>query len=211
MNRRQVVACFRETVRASAGAAGAVGQRGDADSNPGLGLRIGADSACSLTPAAVLIPIVDRDSGLTVILTRRTDDLPDHAGQISFPGGRIDLCDEGPVDAALRETEEEIGLERAQISVLGQLDTCLTGTGFSVTPVVGFVQPPFALKPNSREVAEAFEVPLTFLMNPDNHQYHERVIKGRDRNFYAIPYGKHFIWGATAGMLMNLYECLAGR
>lgn len=204
MNRRQFLEGFRgEVALAGIAVAGDVRRRGDADLNPGF------TAAGKLTPAAVLVPIVDRGSELTVILTRRTDDLPDHAGQISFPGGRLEPGDTGPEDAALRETEEEIGLGRAHVTLLGRLDEYVTGTGFSVIPVVGLVEPPFTLTPDAREVAETFEVPLDFLMNPANHEYHERVIRGRDRHFYAMPYGDYFIWGATAGMLMNLYERLA--
>ncbi len=204
MNRRQFLEGFRgELALAGAVAEGDVRRRGDADLNPGF------NTAGKLTPAAVLVPIVDRGSELTVILTRRTDDLPDHAGQISFPGGRLEPGDTGPEDAALRETEEEIGLGRAHVTLLGRLDEYVTGTGFSVIPVVGLVEPPFTLTPDAREVAETFEVPLDFLMNPANHEYHERVIRGRDRHFYAMPYGDYFIWGATAGMLINLYERLA--
>ncbi len=204
MNRRQFIQRFQgEIALAELGAAGAPPQRGDRDLNPGLA------RAGRLTPAAVLVPVVDRGPELTVIFTLRTDDLPDHAGQISFPGGRLEPGDGGSEGAALRETEEEIGLDRAHVTVLGRLDEYVTGTGFSITPVVGLVEPPFTLTPDSREVAEAFEVPLGFLMDPDNHEYHERVIRGRDRHFYAMPYGDYFIWGATAGMLMNLYERLA--
>jgi len=207
MNRQQFTDRFRRTGRVSAGAAGVVGQRGDADLDPDLAIKAGVP----LKSAAVLVPIVERKGGLTVILTRRTDDLTDHAGQISFPGGRVEPRDEGPEDAALRETEEEIGLGRAHVSILGRLDTYVTGTGYSIVPVVGLIRPPFSLSPNAAEVAEAFEVPLPFLLDPANHQYHERVIRGRDRHFYAMPYGDYYIWGATAGMLMNLYERLAGK
>ena len=204
MNRQQFLRRFRsEIALADVGIGSGPQRRGDSDVNPDFA-RTGP-----LTPAAVLVPIVDRGPALTVLLTLRTDDLPDHAGQISFPGGRLEPGDDGPEATALRETEEEIGLDRAHVTILGRLDQYVTGTGFSITPVVGLVKPPFTLTLESREVAEAFEVPLGFLMDPGNHEYHERVIRGRDRHFHAMPYGDHFIWGATAGMLMNLYERLA--
>lgn len=163
-------------------------------------------------PAAVLVPLVERAHGLQVLLTRRTDHLHDHAGQISFPGGRMDEGDAGPVATALRETHEEIGLAHAQIEVIGQLPDYLTATGYRVVPVVGLVQPPFELRLDAFEVAEAFEVPLAFLMNPAHHE--QRVIEwqGQLRRFYAMPWQdqrRYFIWGATAAMLRNLYRFLA--
>ena len=158
-----------------------------------------------LTPAAVLFPIVLRGAaGQTVLLTQRTAHLRDHAGQISFPGGRVEDTDVSPVDTALRETEEEIGLARERIEVLGFLPEYRTGTGFRVTPVVGLVRPPFALELDSFEVAEAFEVPLDFLLDPANHQEHALHYRGAMRHFFAMPYGDYFIWGATAGMIRSL-------
>lgn len=176
--------------------------RGDHALNPGL--RPIED----LTPAAVLVGIVDRSEGMTVILTRRTDHLARHAGQISFPGGHIEPADGSPETAALRETEEEIGLARRHVTVLGRLDTYSTRTGFDITPVVGVVECPFTLAPDAREVAEVFEVPLRFLLNPVNHHRHSRLVAGRKRHYFAMPYGEYYIWGATAGMLVNLYEYL---
>ncbi len=161
-----------------------------------------------LTPAAVLFPIVLREAGHTVLLTQRTAHLRDHAGQISFPGGRVELDDLSPVHTALRETEEEIGLPRERIEVLGFLPEYRTGTGFRVTPVVGLVQPPFVLHPDPFEVAEVFEVPLAFLLDPDNHQDHSMHYRGALRHFFAMPYGDYFIWGATAGMIRSLTERL---
>ncbi len=193
MNRKQFVDRFRATDDS----------HGDRERNRNC------PPASSLRPAAVLIPVVDRDGDLSVIFTRRTDHLPDHAGQISFPGGSIEPSDQSPEDAALRETEEEIGLSRSHVEILGRLDRYDVGTGYSVTPIVGMVEPPFELDPDSHEVAETFEVPLAFLLNPANHQRHKQTIDGRDRHFYAVPYGNHFIWGATAGMLMNLYKRMA--
>jgi len=157
-----------------------------------------------LTPAAVLFPIVLRDSGRTVLLTQRTAHLRDHAGQVSFPGGRVELEDASPVHTALRETEEEIGLAREHVEVLGFLPEYRTGTGFRVTPVVALVKPPFDLALDPFEVAEAFEVPLDFLLDPANHQEHSVHYRGALRHFFAMPYGDHFIWGATAGMIRSL-------
>ncbi|MDP6705920.1 MAG: CoA pyrophosphatase [Alphaproteobacteria bacterium] len=162
-----------------------------------------------LRPAAVLVPLVLRDE-LTVLLTQRTEHLNHHAGQISFPGGRVEADDADPVDTALRETEEEIGLGRAHVEVAGYLDAYQTGTGFFITPVVGFVRPGFDLALDDFEVAEAFEVPLAFIFDPANHQRHSRLYNGTRRHYFAMPYGDYYIWGATAGMLMNLYRRVHG-
>jgi 8-oxo-dGTP pyrophosphatase MutT (NUDIX family) len=164
-----------------------------------------------LTPAAVLVPVIERPQGLTVLFTQRTAHLNDHAGQVSFPGGRCEGTDPSPVFTALRETEEEIGLDPALIEVLGLLPEYRTGTGFSVTPVVGLVRPPFELNPDSFEVAEVFETPLDFLLDPANHQQHSMDIGGIVRHYYAMPYEGYFIWGATAGMLVSLYRLLRGE
>lgn len=161
-----------------------------------------------LISAAVLFPIVLRDTGDTVLLTQRTAHLRDHAGQVSFPGGRVEVEDLSPIHTALRETEEEIGLSRQHIRILGFLPEYRTGTGFRVTPVVGLVQPPFDLQPDPFEVAEVFEVPLSFLLDPANHQQHSIHYRGALRNYFAMPYGDHFIWGATAGMIRSLTERL---
>lgn len=161
-----------------------------------------------LKPAAVLVPLVERPQGLTVLLTKRTDHLHHHAGQVSFPGGRVEEHDDGPVATALRETEEEIGLARRFVRIAGYLDNYETGTGFHITPVVGFVRPGFRLDLDAFEVAEAFEVPLSFILDAANHQRHSRVWQGKRRHYYAMPYGDYYIWGATAGMLMNLYRRL---
>ncbi len=163
-----------------------------------------------LTPAAVLVPVIERPQGLTVLFTQRTAHLNDHAGQVSFPGGRCEPTDPSPVFTALRETEEEIGLDPARVEVLGLLPEYRTGTGFTVTPVVGLVRPPFDLNPDSFEVAEIFETPLDFLLDPANHQRHSMEIGGVVRHYYAMPYEGYFIWGATAGMLVSLYRLLRG-
>lgn len=161
-----------------------------------------------LTPAAVLVPIVLRDEGQTVLLTQRTAHLRDHGGQISFPGGRVEADDLSPTHTALRETEEEIGLLGERIEIVGFLPEYRTGTGFRVTPVVALVHPPFDLQPDPFEVAEIFEVPLDFLLDPANHQRHSLHYRGELRNYFAMPYGDYFIWGATAGMIRSLSERL---
>ena len=165
----------------------------------------------AMVPAAVLVPLIDRRDGMTVLLTQRTEHLNDHAGQISFPGGRVEDRDADPIDTALRETEEEIGLTRDRIEVVGCLDTCVTGTGFKVVPVVGLVTPPFTLTLDSFEVADTFEVPLDFVLDPANHERREAVFDGVGRReFYVLPYRDRYIWGATARMLVNLHELLMG-
>lgn len=160
--------------------------------------------------AAVLVPLVVRGAVPTVLMTRRTDHLHHHPGQISFPGGRVEEADTSPIDTALRETEEEIGLDRRHIELIGTLPDYLTGTGFRVTPVVGLVTPPFELTLDAFEVAEAFEVPLSHFLDPANHEQHSIVHEGRVRQFHAMPYQGHFIWGATAGIIMSLYRVLRG-
>ena len=163
-----------------------------------------------LISAAVLFPIVLRDTGDTVLPTQRTAHLRDHAGQVSFPGGRVEVEDPSPIHTALRETEEEIGLSRQHIRILGFLPEYRTGTGFRVTPVVGLVTPPFELTLDAFEVAEAFEVPLSHFLDPANHEQHSIVHEGRVRQFHAMPYQGYFIWGATAGIIMSLYRVLRG-
>jgi 8-oxo-dGTP pyrophosphatase MutT (NUDIX family) len=162
----------------------------------------------SLIAASVLLPIIERVDGLTMLLTQRTAHLTNHGGQISFPGGRADPQDDSAIDTALRETEEEIGLTRNHIDVIGTLPDYVTATGYRVTPVVALIQPPFELRAEPFEVAEIFEVPLAFLMNGMHHQ--RRVVELPDgaghRTFYAMPYERFFIWGATAGMLRNLFH-----
>lgn len=162
-------------------------------------------------PAAVLVPLVARDAGLSLLLTQRTDHLSRHAGQVAFPGGRIDEADEGPVMAALRETEEETGIERRFVEPVGFLDTYLTGTSYRVVPVVGLLRPGFTVTPHAGEVADVFEVPLSFLMNPAHHERHSREFMGKERHYYAMPYQGRYIWGATAGMIRNLYMLMYGE
>lgn len=159
--------------------------------------------------AAVLIPVVPRPEGPTVILTKRAAALRSHSAQVAFPGGRVDAVDGSPLVTALRETEEEIGLPREQVRTLGFLDAYLTGTGYRIVPVVGLVTPPFTLTLNRHEVDEAFETPLSFLLDPANHKREGREWKGRYRTYYAMPFGDRYIWGATAGMIRNLYERLS--
>ncbi len=156
--------------------------------------------------AAVLVPLVEHPDGISVLLTERSGDLSSHAGQVAFPGGRIDPEDKGAEDAALREAEEEIGLDRSFVDVVGFLDPYATGSQFRVVPVVGFVRPGFTMTLNPGEVDEAFEVPLAFLMDPANHERHSAMWQGKRRTYYAMPHGGHYIWGATAGMIVNLYE-----
>ena len=158
-----------------------------------------------IRPAAVLIPVVDH-SQPTVLLTQRSAHLNEHAGQISFPGGKIDAADASPLETALREAEEEIGLNREFIDPIGYLDVYGTSFGFRILPTLARVRPGFKLQINASEVDDAFEVPLAFLMNPANHQRHAKEFRGVERTYYAMPYEERYIWGATAGMLRVLYE-----
>ena len=158
-----------------------------------------------IRPAAVLIPVVEHAQP-TVLLTQRAAHLNDHAGQISFPGGKIDTTDVSPLDAALREAWEEIGLSREFIDPIGYLDLYGTGFGFRILPTLARVKPGFTLRINETEVDDAFEVPLSFLMDPANHQLHSREFRGIERSYYAMPFAERYIWGATAGILRVLYE-----
>jgi 8-oxo-dGTP pyrophosphatase MutT (NUDIX family) len=178
----------------------------------------------ALARAAVLVPLMQRPGGVSVLLTERSAGLPTHAGQVAFPGGKVDASDAGIVEAALREAREEVGLRQDFVDVLGQLPIYVTGSQFSITPVVGLVRPEFVPHPNAGEVAQAFEVPLAFLMDPAHHRRHRLEWDGRMREWYSMPYvdparagdtaghvpagAEHFIWGATAGMLRNLYRFL---
>lgn len=175
---------------------------GDDDLNPGIGRF-----ASGLRHAAVLVPIIAR-SPLTILLTARTEHLPSHAGQIAFPGGKVETHDASPLAAALRETREEIALDHAFIEPVGYLPPYRTGTGFIITPSVALVRPGFKLTANPDEVADIFEVPFAFLMNEANHEVHSRVWNGAERHFYAMPYGQRYIWGATAGIIRTLHRRL---
>lgn len=165
--------------------------------------------ARELRSASVLVPIVAHRPEPTVLFTRRTAHLKAHSGQISFPGGRAEPHDPSPEHTALRETEEEIGLPRMHVELLGRLSDYHTRTGYRITPVVGLVSPPFDLRPDANEVAEVFEVPLSFVLDAANHQQHYREHEGERRGYFAIPYRDYYIWGATAGMLVNLHRYLA--
>jgi 8-oxo-dGTP pyrophosphatase MutT (NUDIX family) len=160
-------------------------------------------------PAAVLLVLVERDAGLGLILTQRTAHLVDHPGQVSFPGGRVEPKDRDPMHTALRETEEEIGLAREKVEVLGLLDPYHTSTGFTVTPVVGLVRPPFRLTLDSFEVEEAFEVPLEFLMEPVNRRRERRVHDGVEYEYDVFVHEGRIIWGATAGMIVGFCDLLS--
>lgn len=179
--------------------------RSDDDLNPDLKA---IDPALPRRAAAVLVPIVLHEPELTVLLTQRNENLASHAGQVAFPGGKIDQGDKDALAAALRETKEETGLDESYIEPIGFLDAYLTRTSFEIVPVVALVRPGFVLAPHEQEVAAIFEVPLRFLMSGENHVRHSRQWQGKERYFYAMPYGERYIWGATAGMIMNLYDRL---
>lgn len=161
-----------------------------------------------IRPAAVLVPVVAREGALSILLTKRTAHLHDHAGQISFPGGRFEEGDQSLEHTALRETVEEIGLHPERIEVLGELNPYVTISGYRVVPVVALVHAPFELELDQFEVAEVFELPMDLLLDPANHARHSVIYRGKARQYYALPYGSHYIWGATAGMLMNFYRFL---
>src|SRR5690606_36299835 len=158
--------------------------------------------------AAVLVPVVDHEEGATVILTKRTEALRRHSGQVAFPGGRIDPTDNTPEEAALRETWEEIGLDADHIEIVGRIPDYVTGSGYRIAPVLSIVRPGFELALNPAEVEAAFEVPLAFLMNPANHRRDSRVWENKERFYYTMPFGERLIWGVTAGIIRTLYERL---
>lgn len=177
--------------------------RSDRDLNPDW-----ADLPAPLQPAAVLAPIVRRPDGWTMLFTQRAHDTPAHPGQVSFPGGRVHADDASPLETALRETEEEIGLARRFIEPIGAWDRYNTGTGFTITPILGLVEPGFELMLDPREVADVFETPLSFLLDPANHERREGIWRGVARAYYAMPHSGRLIWGATAGMIRALWERL---
>jgi len=178
-------------------------RRGDHDLNPGTA------PDRTLVAAAVLVGLVERPAGMHVLFTKRTPHLHDHAGQIAFPGGRIDPTDADAVAAALREAEEEVGLPARNVEMIGRLDTYVTRTGFEVTPCVGFVVPLESYRPDPFEVAEVFEVPLRFFLDAASRKLESRMFQGQQRFYYVYPWGDYHIWGATAGMLNNLVEVLS--
>ena len=178
---------------------------GDHVRNPDIIRRLRREK---LREAAVLIPVVDRGDEAGLLLTRRTPSMRQHSGQIAFPGGAIDPEDASPEAAALREAFEEIGLEASHVETVGRLPAYLTTTGFRITPIISLVQPKYALTLNKQEVDAAFEVPFSFVMNPDNHRRESRVWEGKERFFYSMPFEDHYIWGVTAGILRALYERL---
>jgi 8-oxo-dGTP pyrophosphatase MutT (NUDIX family) len=182
-------------------------RRGDLDLDPALWERAGVRAT---KPASVLVPIVDRTIP-TVLLTHRTADLSSHAAQVAFPGGKIDPGDASPVAAALREAKEEVGLSPMLVEPIGYLDLYLTFSGFRILPTLARIKPDFTLTLNPSEVTEAFEVPLDFLMNPRNHERKSRDWKGIAREYYAMPFGEHYIWGITAGILRNLHDRIYGQ
>jgi 8-oxo-dGTP pyrophosphatase MutT (NUDIX family) len=182
--------------------AGVTPERGDHDADPVM-LKIA--EVRPIRPAAVLVPVVDHAQP-TVLLTQRAQHLPNHPGQISFPGGKIEASDQTPLVAALRETEEEIGLDRKTVTPLGYLDLYMTTLGYRIVPVIARVKPGFSLTLNTAEVDATFEVPLAFLMDQANVQRHSRDWQGLTRHYYAITFGEHYIWGVTAGILRNMYD-----
>lgn len=184
------------------------GRHGDFAQNPAMRR---AEDIPAPRHAAVLVPIVHREAGLSVLLTRRSAHLSSHAGQVAFPGGRVDDSDDGPVDAALRETEEETGIPRSFVTPVGLLDPYETGSNFVILPVVGVLREGFETQASPHEVDEIFEVPFAFLMDVANHQAHTGFWQGEERRYYAMPYESHNIWGATAGMIVNLRERLFGH
>ena len=196
---------FRQKVLAAL-ARDSESHRSPAEQTPIKDLAWHEGEVTTLKDAAVLIPIVDRGDEATVILTQRTSHLPSHAGQIAFPGGKVDEGDVSPQGAALREADEEIGLASQFVDTFGLLRPYISSTGYRIFPVLSTVRSGFDLVPNPCEVDEIFEVPLRFLMDPANHQKKSAEWRGKTRHYFAMPYEDHYIWGVTAGILRNLYE-----
>jgi 8-oxo-dGTP pyrophosphatase MutT (NUDIX family) len=203
---RRCARAFAETARRRLRAP-ATAESGTGPSDHDLDGRRADLAGLVFTPAAVLVPVLARPEP-TVLLTRRADTLTRHAGQIAFPGGRVDPSDADPAATALREAAEEVGLRPGHVVPLGLLDTYRTGTGYAITPLVALIDPAFEPVPQAAEVAETFEVPLAFLMDPGNHQTHTREWNGQSRRYHAMPWGTRYIWGATAGILKNMHERL---
>lgn len=180
----------------------------DFDLNPTMAAET---AALTPTPAAVLAPVIRRPGGFTVLLTLRSSSMPSHAGQVSFPGGRVQPGDDGPLGAALRETYEETGIDPAFVTPLGGFGAYRTGTNYIITPVLALIEPGFTLRPDPREVDDVFETPLSFLMNAANHERHAREWQGLKREYYAMPWEGRYIWGATAGMIKALHDRLYGE
>lgn len=187
---------------------GAIAQPSDFDLNPGAINEVSGHIGAR--PAAVLVPIMAR-SPPTVLFTQRPDHMPEHSGQISFPGGKKDVLDANLTATALREAKEEIGLAASELEIIGYLDAYQTGTGYLIAPMIAMVKETFVAQPNAAEVAEVFEVPLAFLMDARNHKTHSRMINGQSRKFYAMPFEDRYIWGVTAGILKNLHTRLFGE
>ncbi|WP_091520828.1 CoA pyrophosphatase [Aerobium aerolatum] len=203
MGHRFSASDFRDRVRRLSAADGSVD--GDHTLNPDMQELL---AQMKLRDAAVLIPVVDYGDHTRMILTKRTEKLRSHSGQISFPGGRIDATDPTPEFAAMREAEEEIGLTPDYVDVVGRMPDYVSGSGFRIAPILAVVRPGFSLKINEDEVDDAFEVPLGFLMDPANHNRESRIWQNRERYFYTMPFGERYIWGITAGIIRNLYERL---
>lgn len=203
MGHRFSASDFRDRVRRLSAADGSVD--GDHTLNPDMQELL---AQMKLRDAAVLIPVVDYGDHTRMILTKRTEKLRSHSGQISFPGGRIDATDPTPEFAAMREAEEEIGLTPDYVDVVGRMPDYVSGSGFRIAPILAVVRPGFSLKINEDEVDDAFEVPLGFLMDPANHNRESRIWQNRERYFYTMPFGERYIWGITAGIIRNVYERL---
>ena len=205
--RKHAVPRLHDDIPVEATEPGLPALRSDEDLNRSTGLK----TLEKVRAAAVLVALLERDGELHVLLTQRSDALPTHAGQIAFPGGKIDKQDAGPVECALRETYEETGVSPEFVEPTGFLDVYETGTGFRIVPVVGLLRPGFTLVPEPGEVTEIFDIPLAHFMEPANHLRHSRMWQGRRRQYYAMPYGDRYVWGATAGMMRNLHDRVKGQ